>query len=207
MKECSLHKDASATVEQLFTELDHDKNGELSLEEFINVINTEDSKHHHNEFLESILANEQQIGDYKRKKAQSDRHSTYYYISFVLNLYLGSCKRAFAIIVAEGADSLNKKDFEELAKECSLLAGDADLDIAGLFNDIDHDKNGHVTLEDFLATVGSTDAHHHHHGRYSKLLEDILNNEQAILDHKRRKARRQREGKIYNIEKFLNNFL
>jgi Ca2+-binding EF-hand superfamily protein len=67
------------------------------------------------------------------------------------------------------------------------------LDLAALFHDIDHDKNGQVTLEDFLATVGSHD--HHHHARHSRLLTSIFDNEQVIIEYKKRKAQNARKGK------------
>ena len=79
-----------------------------------------------------------------------------------------------------------------LFKECSILADEADLDIANLFNDIDHDKNNELTLADFLATVGSHD--HHHHAKYSRLLTSIFENEQIIIEYKRRKAQIERKG-------------
>jgi Ca2+-binding EF-hand superfamily protein len=69
---CSLYKE---DVTGLFHELDHDKNGEVSQEDVISSIAAEHSKPHHDEFVETILANEQAINEYKKKKAQSDRHS------------------------------------------------------------------------------------------------------------------------------------
>ena len=107
---------------------------------------------------------------------------------------LDSCKKAFAIIVDEGLDFINKEDFDDLVKGCSLLADEADQDISNLFQDIDHDKNGQMTLDDFLATVGSRD--NTHHARFSRLLTSILNNEQVIIEYKRRRAQQARESKI-----------
>ena len=67
-------------------------------------------------------------------------------------------------------------------------------DLSKLFNEVDHDKNGELTLDDFLATVGCHD--HHHHGRFSKLLTSILENEQVIIEYKRKRAQQERESKV-----------
>jgi len=45
-----------------------------------------------------------------------------------------------------------------------------------------------------LATVGCHD--HHHHGRFSKLLTSILENEQVIIEYKRKRAQQERESKV-----------
>ena len=74
VKECSLYRDGDSTVAaELFQELDVDNSGELTLEGFTSRICSEESKSHHNEFLETVLANEQMIADYKRRKFQKER--------------------------------------------------------------------------------------------------------------------------------------
>ena len=75
MQGCSLHKEENITTNDLFKELDVDNNAELSLEGLLSIIGAEDFKSHHIQFVETVLANEQQIMEYKRKKSQADRHS------------------------------------------------------------------------------------------------------------------------------------
>lgn len=178
-----------------------DKDGEMSLEDFTNTISGEDAKGHHVEFLETVLVKEEEILEYKKRKAQGERHGKSISRLFCLNYDKDSCKKAFAIIVDEGADFINKEDFDDLVKGCSLLTEEADQDISDLFKEIDQDKNGQMTLEDFIATVGSRD--HYHHARFSRLLISILNNEQVIIEYKRRRAQQAREGEIFRKEFWL----
>lgn len=119
--------------------------------------------------------------------------------SWLVNLKLGSAEKAFDILVDEGAESINREDFEDLLRGCSLYGDEAGLDISSLFNEIDHDKNGLISLNDFLATIGSNDHHHHHYARYSKLLKIIIEYQLQIIEYKRRRALKNREGKPENI--------
>lgn len=80
VKGASLYKGDDIAINGLFKELDGDKNGELSLEDFVSTTSADESQPHHNEFLESVLANEQGLLEYKKKKAQADRHSNYIFL-------------------------------------------------------------------------------------------------------------------------------
>ena len=74
---CSLYKEDDENILiGLFQELDHDKNEEISQDDLVSTIATDDAKPHHNELLETILSKEQEINEYKKKKSQSDRHSS-----------------------------------------------------------------------------------------------------------------------------------
>lgn len=80
VKGCSLHKEDK----DLFKEFDIENSGEMSLEDFTSTICVEESKPHHMQFLETILSKEEEIIEYKKKKAQSDRHSNNYdFLSFL----------------------------------------------------------------------------------------------------------------------------
>ena len=109
-------------------------------------------------------------------------------------------------MVDEGVNSVSREDFEDLVRDCSLLADEGTIDLSALFNEIDHDKNGDLTLSDFLATVGSSDSQRHHYARYSKLLTSILEHEQDIVEYKRRRALKNRQGKAERIFILLNYY-
>ena len=70
---CSLVNEDNIAADVLYKELDLDNNGEMSLEDFTNIISAEDAKAHHVEFLETVLANEEEILAYKKRKAQGER--------------------------------------------------------------------------------------------------------------------------------------
>ena len=122
----------------------------------------------------------------------------------LVNLKLGSAEKAFDILVDEGADSINREEFEDLLRGCSLYADETGLDISSLFNEIDHNKDGLINFNDFLATIGSNDHHHHHYARYSKLLVIIIEYQLQIIEYKRRRAQKNREGKAERVFLLLN---
>lgn len=74
VRACSLVKEENNnTLSQLFHELDHNKNGEISLMDFLKTINTDNASSHHIQFLRSVLAHEKEIIEYKAKKAKEQR--------------------------------------------------------------------------------------------------------------------------------------
>ena len=76
-------------------------------------------------------------------------------------------------------------------KGCSLSEEDNTESISSLFNELDQDKNGQVSIQDFLNTTSSEDAQ----ARHVKLVHNVISKEQVIIEFKNNR-RRQREGRI-----------
>lgn len=79
VKGCSLVK---APVDQemntLFAELDTDKDDEITLEEFLGQEGEEKVQSNVQEFVETVLEKEEEILEYKRKRAQAKRQGMCY---------------------------------------------------------------------------------------------------------------------------------
>lgn len=88
-----------------------------------------------------------------------------------------------------GSKPLQKDDFVEIISNCSIIEGNNQA-ITDIFHRLDSDKNGEVSLADFLATVGtdSSDASN------SQLVEGILAKEEEINAYKKQRAQKEREG-------------
>lgn len=175
---CSLVKEENNnTLSQLFHELDLDKNGEVSLVDFLRAINNDKASSHHIQFLRAILANEKPIIEYKAKKAREQR--------------LAEAQKAFHILAEKETQPISKVYFEDIIKECGLVTGVNQAGITELFKELDQDKNGDISLADFTNSFGVETPH----ARHTQLLASIFANEPKIIEYKRRKAQKEREGK------------
>ena len=87
-----------------------------------------------------------------------------------------------------GVDPIKKDDFTEIVEGCSLKS-DKSQPIADLFNELDHNKDAHISLEDFIATVGAEG------DKPAEFRRLILGKEEEILGFKRMRARQLKEGK------------
>ena len=78
VKGCSLVKEpVEQEMNALFMELDTDKDDEISLEEFLGQEGEEKVQSNIQEFVETVLAKEEEILEYKRKRAQAKRQGMY----------------------------------------------------------------------------------------------------------------------------------
>lgn len=100
-----------------------------------------------------------------------------------------------------GSEPIKQPDFVEIITECSLLKKDEGF-IAGLFDEIDHAKTKEIPLKEFVRVVGADVSHH----AFSELLTNTLANEQAVIEYKRRRARKRREGKISFLSVKFRNY-
>ena len=73
---------------ELFKELDQDKNGDVSIADFTSSFAAEHPNSRHTQLLASILANEQKIADYRRRRAQKERQGKYFDEILSLILFL-----------------------------------------------------------------------------------------------------------------------
>ena len=92
-----------------------------------------------------------------------------------------------------GSEPIKQPDFIEIITECSLLKKDEAF-IVDLFDEIDHAKTQEIPLKEFVRVVGADVSHH----AFSELLTATLENEQAVIEYKRRRAKKRREGKLYS---------
>lgn len=78
----------------------------------------------------------------------------------------------------------------EIVKGCSLSEGDD----SSLFTELDQDKNGEVSIQDFLNSTSSEDAQ----PRHVKLVHNVISKEQEIIEFKNNR-RRQRQGTLFGF--------
>lgn len=89
-----------------------------------------------------------------------------------------------------GDQPINKDDFIEIINGCSIIPGDSH-SLSVLFNELDHDKNGQVSLEDFKETLGSR----LDDKNLSQLLLNAIEKENEIAAYKVDRARKLKQGR------------
>ena len=78
----------------------------------------------------------------------------------------------------------------EIITECSILTGDRDA--SALFNALNVSQNDEVSLSEFVETIGSNIADQ----SFTQLLDSAIQKEQEIIEYKRRRATKIKEGKF-----------
>lgn len=101
-------------------------------------------------------------------------------------------ERAYSLISFNGNDPLNKDDFVEIIKGCSLFKERPDFKIINLFEELDVNKDGKISLEEFIQVTSKENPLPHH----SQLLNSILSNEQAIAEFKRQRTKANQLSKL-----------
>lgn len=193
VRACGLIKETSdVAAAQLFTQLDADRNGEISSTDFLKSIVGDDRNL---EFLNTVLAHEQDILAYKLNRRKAQKQGLHFFLLLIVNVYLDKAKKAFSILAENGIEPLNKQNLIELVRACSLTTGTTDFDLADLFAALDNDKDSGISQEDFLKSVGGdyTDPKLH------ELLDNILSKEPEILAFKKDRAKKLREGKVFPL--------
>lgn len=125
-----------------------------------------------------------------RERRVYQRDKVNFYCVLELIICLVQAQKAFNILLEKGSQSVSKPYFLEIVKACSLLPSAHDTIIADVFGQLDHDKNGEISLNDFatLLSIENPQANH------AQLLASILAKEPEIMKYKALKARREHEG-------------
>lgn len=103
----------------------------------------------------------------------------------------------FLILNFNGKEPIKREDFIEIITECSVLEQNKE-SLSSLFDELDKNKNGEISLNDFVATIGANGSHQN----FSDLLANTLAKEQPIEEYKLRRARRIKEGSVSLISKY-----
>jgi len=94
-------------------------------------------------------------------------------------------ERAFLLISFYGNDPLKRDDFIDIIKGCSLFKERPDFKITNLFEELDVNKDGSISLEEFIQVTSKENPLPHH----SQLLITIISNEQAIAEFKKQRVK------------------
>lgn len=178
VKACDLLQgDSDDDISALFDELDYDKDGRITLSEFINSMSEENSSPRYRRFFKAVLDKEVEIHEFKDKKRNNDALQY---------------RRAFFIINFNGLKPINRKDFEAVVERFSLVQGASDEKLKALFKSLDKDNDGELSSEEFLQCL------HTENPIFDiKLFADAIFNQEAnILEYKKSKGRKHTQGTI-----------
>lgn len=183
--ECSVLDQDKEYLLALFDSLDKNKNGEISLADFIATIGADSSNHKFNELLQSVLDNEKKIADFKTRRAHKIKKGKFS-TRFSIHSYLEQSQKAFLLLNPNDSEPISLKDFSDIVTGCSLY----DQSVSDLFSEFDLHKRDHISIEDFASIMTSQNKPHH-----EQFLTTILTNETAILEFKRQAKKNRQTGK------------
>lgn len=112
-------------------------------------------------------------------------------------LYVEMYERAFDIINYNPSEPIKKEDFEDVVKGCSLVKAPIEQEMNMLFMELDADKDGEISLDEFLG--GEEEKVQ---TNTQEFVETVLAKEEEILEYKRKRMKERRQG-MCSEEEFI----
>lgn len=99
--------------------------------------------------------------------------------------FIALIQKVFLLLSFNGSFPIKKQDFIDVVRGCSLVSDTSSQAISGLFNELDIEKRGEISLQSFQEVIPAEGAQPKH----IQFIQTALAKEQEILEFKKNRIR------------------